>query len=50
MKIAFNEFASMQRELKTEMQEAFTRVYESSWYIEGKEKERSEERRVGKEC
>ncbi len=42
MKIAFNEFASMQRELKAEMQEAFTRVYESSWYIDGKEKERFE--------
>lgn len=38
MKIAFNDFSYMQEELKEQMQDAFVRVYDSSWYIDGKEK------------
>lgn len=38
MKIAFNDFSYMQEELKEQMQDAFMRVYDSSWYIDGKEK------------
>lgn len=38
MKIVFNDFSYMQQELKEQMQDAFARVYDSSWYIDGKEK------------
>ncbi|MBO6206147.1 MAG: DegT/DnrJ/EryC1/StrS family aminotransferase [Lachnospiraceae bacterium] len=39
MKIPFVSFLPMERELDKELREAFNRVFESSWYIEGKEDE-----------
>ena len=37
MKIPFVSFLPMERELDHELREAFNRVFEASWYIEGKE-------------
>lgn len=42
MEIAFNDFAQMQMELKTEMMNAFARVYDKAWYIDGSEKQEFE--------
>lgn len=39
MKIPFVSFVPMEKELNTELRNAFNRVFESSWYIEGKEDE-----------
>lgn len=39
MKIPFVSFRPMERELNVELRKAFERVFESSWYIEGKEDE-----------
>ena len=39
MKVPFVSFLPMERELDTELREAFARVFERSWYIEGKEDE-----------
>lgn len=39
MKIPFVSFLPMERELDQELRTAFSRVFESSWYIEGKEDE-----------
>lgn len=43
MKVAFNDFAPMQKELETQMRAAFDRVYERSWYIDGVERKAFEE-------
>lgn len=43
MKIPFNDFTPIQKELKQQMQEAFERVYERAWYIDGVEKKNFEE-------
>ena len=37
MKVPFVSFLPMERELKEELREAFSRVLDSSWYIDGKE-------------
>ena len=37
MKVPFASFLPMEKELKTEIQEAFQRVFTRSWYIEGEE-------------
>ncbi len=42
MKVPFVSFLPMERELDKELREAFNRVYERSWYIEGKEDENFE--------
>ena len=42
MKIPFVSFKPMERELNKELREAFDRVFERSWYIEGKEDEEFE--------
>ena len=42
MKIPFVNFKPMERELDKELREAFNRVFERSWYIEGKEDEEFE--------
>ena len=42
MKIPFVSFKPMERELDKELREAFNRVFERSWYIEGKEDEEFE--------
>lgn len=42
MKIPFVSFKPMERELDKELREAFDRVFERSWYIEGKEDEEFE--------
>lgn len=42
MKIPFVSFRLMERELDQELRAAFERVYEASWYIEGKEDEKFE--------
>lgn len=39
MKIPFVSFLPMEKELNSELRGAFARVFESSWYIEGKEDE-----------
>ena len=39
MKIPFVSFLPMERELDTELRAAFSRVFERSWYIDGKEDE-----------
>lgn len=39
MKVLFNDFTPIQTELKEEMEQAFLRVYERGWYIDGIEKE-----------
>ena len=39
MKIPFVSFLPMERELESELREAFARVFERSWYIDGKEDE-----------
>lgn len=39
MKIPFVSFKPMERELDQELRDAFNRVYERSWYIEGEEDE-----------
>lgn len=43
MRVAFNDFEPMQRELKEQMLAAFQRVYERSWYIDGVERKIFEE-------
>lgn len=43
MKVAFNDFGPMQRELREQMQAAFERVYERGWYIDGVERKAFEE-------
>lgn len=43
MKIPFNDFTPMQMELKQQMYDAFQRVYERSWYIDGVEKKAFED-------
>lgn len=42
MKIPFVSFKPMERELDQELRDAFNRVYERSWYIEGEEDEHFE--------
>ena len=42
MKVPFVSFLPMERELDQELREAFSRVFERSWYIEGKEDEEFE--------
>lgn len=42
MKVPFVSFLPMERELNEELREAFNRVYERSWYIEGIEDENFE--------
>lgn len=37
MKVPFVSFLPMEKELNTELRTAFSRVFESSWYIDGKE-------------
>ena len=37
MKIPFVSFRPMERELDAQLREAFNRVFDASWYIEGKE-------------
>lgn len=44
MKVLFNDFTTMQQELKQEMYAAFTRVYERAWYIDGVERKTFEEK------
>ena len=39
MNVPFVSFLPMEHELDTELHAAFERVYERSWYIEGKEDE-----------
>ena len=39
MKVPFVSFKPMEKELDTQLRAAFTRVFENSWYIEGKEDE-----------
>ncbi len=39
MKVPFVSFLPMEKELNTELRNAFDRVFRSSWYIEGKEDE-----------
>lgn len=43
MKIPFVSFKPMEKELDTELRNAFERVFERSWYIEGEEDKRFEE-------
>lgn len=43
MKVPFVSFQPMEKELDTELREAFSRVFDNSWYIEGKEDEKFEE-------
>ncbi|MDD3140606.1 MAG: DegT/DnrJ/EryC1/StrS family aminotransferase [Lachnospiraceae bacterium] len=43
MKVLFNDFSKMQEELADEMQNAFLRVYDRAWYIDGEEKKAFEE-------
>lgn len=43
MKVKFSDFGRMQEELKEDMQEAFSRVYNNAWYIDGEEKRAFEE-------
>lgn len=43
MKVPFNDFTIMQNELKQEMQDAYERVYQRAWYIDGIEKKTFEE-------
>ena len=43
IKVPFVSFLPMERELDTQLREAFTRVFERSWYIEGKEDEAFEQ-------
>lgn len=38
MKVAFNDFGPMQKELREQMYTAFDQVYERSWYIDGAER------------
>ena len=40
MNVPFVSFLPMEHELDTELRAAFARVYERSWYIEGKEMKR----------
>ena len=42
MKVPFVSFIPMERELNNQIREAFERVFENSWYIEGKEDEKFE--------
>ena len=42
MKVPFVSFLPMEKELDTEIREAFERVYQRSWYIEGVEDEEFE--------
>ena len=42
MKVPFVSFKPMEKELDTELREAFNRVFSSSWYIEGHEDEEFE--------
>ncbi len=44
MNIPFVSFKPMEAELNTELREAFNRVFENSWYIEGKEDEKFEKK------
>ena len=37
MRVPFVTFKPLEKELDSELQSAFRRVYESSWYIEGEE-------------
>ena len=37
MKIPFVTFKPLEKELNTELRDAFERVYHRSWYIEGEE-------------
>ena len=37
MKVPFVSFLPMERELEKDIRKAFERVFESSWYISGKE-------------
>ena len=39
MNIPFVSFKPLEKELNTELRNAFERVFERSWYIEGKEDE-----------
>ena len=39
MNVPFVSFKPMEKELDTQLRAAFTRVFENSWYIEGKEDE-----------
>lgn len=43
MKVVFNDFTPMQKELQEEMYQAFLRVYERGWYIDGAERQAFEE-------
>lgn len=43
MKVAFNDFGPMQKELRNQMKAAFERVYERAWYIDGVERKAFEE-------
>ena len=47
IKVPFVSFLPMERELDTQLREAFTRVFERSWYIEGKEDEAFEQAFAG---
>lgn len=43
MKVPFVSFKPMEKELDSELRAAFERVFENSWYIEGKEDEKFEQ-------
>jgi len=43
MKVPFNSFQPFERELKKEIYDAFDRVYQKSWYIDGAERKNFEE-------
>jgi dTDP-4-amino-4,6-dideoxygalactose transaminase len=43
MKVPFVSFKPLEKELDADLRAAFERVYENSWYIEGKEDEKFEE-------
>ena len=47
MKVPFVSFVPMERELDKELREAFQRVFEKSWYIDGKEDENFEKAFAG---
>ncbi len=47
IKVPFVSFLPMERELDAELRAAFTRVFERSWYIEGKEDEAFEQAFAG---
>ena len=47
IKVPFVSFLPMERELDAELRAAFTRVFERSWYIEGKEDETFEQAFAG---